>query len=318
MMSSARSPFIPFISSREVDNVLKYEDLIPVIEHALADFSRGKEGGVVQPLRTVCPVEDRNGRFFTMPCYSKNMGIIACKLMTSAPWPSEDDAPRVKIITALFGAHNGSLQAIVDSETLTSMRTAASSAVATKYLAPTGSRILTILGAGLVAGAHLEALAQVIQFSEIRVWTRTFSKAVTFAEKFGCAAFETAEEAVNNADVIVTVTRSHTPVLMSDWVKDGAHVNCVGAITPVQQELDPVLIRRAVIYVDSVQSASTESGDIVKSEANIFGEIGEVALGKLPARKNETTVFKSLGLAIEDAAASKLVYDKYYKPAGGN
>ncbi|XP_022108411.1 ketimine reductase mu-crystallin-like [Acanthaster planci] len=311
VMSSSSSS-IPFISSEEAEKALTYNELIPTIEQALGDYSSGEEGGVVQPLRSVFPVKKQDGLFLAMPAYSEKQGGLACKLLTLFPKNENTKFPVLQGTIALFDADNGSLKAILDGEAITGMRTAAASAVATKYLAPEGSKILAILGAGLQAKTHLEALRHVIQFKEVRIWNRTYSKAQAFAAKYGCIACKTGEEAVKDADVIATVTGTSTPILQNGWVKDGAHINCVGAPTPTQQELDPVLVRRSVIYADSKEAALNESGDVIITKAEVFGEIGEVVLGKLKARKNETTIFKSLGMALEDVVAAKLVHSKLH------
>ncbi|XP_038068161.1 ketimine reductase mu-crystallin-like isoform X2 [Patiria miniata] len=312
---SSSSTSIPFISSQEAEKALTYAALIPAIEQALGDFSNGEQGGVVQPLRSVFPVKKQDGYFLSMPAYSEKQSGLACKLLTLFPKNENTKFPVLQGTIALFDPDNGSLKAILDGEAITGMRTAAASAVATKYLAPEGSKILAILGAGLQASTHLQALRHVIPFSEVRVWNRTYARAEAFAAKYGCIACKTGEEAVKDADVIATVTGTSTPILQSEWVKDGAHINCVGAPVPDQQELDPALVRRSVIYADSKEAALNESGDVVISKAEVFGEIGEVVLGKLKARRNETTIFKSLGMALEDVVAAKLVYDKLH---GGN
>ncbi|XP_033629906.1 ketimine reductase mu-crystallin-like isoform X2 [Asterias rubens] len=306
------SDSIPYIGSQQIEDVLTYKDLIPALEMALADFSSGPDGGVVQPLRSSVPVKNRDGVFLSMPGYSRNQNGLACKVVTIFPRNENTPHPVIQATIILSDANNGSMKAVIEGNTVTALRTAAASAVATKYLAPDGTKILAILGAGVQAKAHLDALRYVHRYSEVRVWNRTHARAEAFAAKYGCKACKTAQEAVKDADVIATVTGTSTPILQSEWVKDGAHINCVGAPMPDQQELDPVLVRRSVIYADSRESAVNESGDVIIAKAEVFGEIGEVIAGKLKARKNETTIFKSLGMAIEDVVAAKLVFDKVH------
>jgi thiomorpholine-carboxylate dehydrogenase len=186
------------------------------------------------------------------------------------------------------------------------MRTAAVSAAATKLLASPDAKVLAILGSGVQARSHVEALLLVRQFEVIRVWSPTAEHAKQFANEVGATAMS-AEEAVRSADVIVTVTSSKTPVLKGDWLKPGCHVNAIGACRPDWRELDDEAMQN-VVFVDSREGAVRESGDVILSGAKIYAELGEALAGKVPARANETTVFKSLGMAVEDIAAALLVY----------
>jgi len=187
------------------------------------------------------------------------------------------------------------------------MRTAAVSAAATKLLASPDAKVLAILGSGVQARSHVEALRLVRQFEEIRVWSPTFEHAKRFANEIGATAMS-AEEAVRGADVIVTVTSSKTPILNGDWLKGGSHVNAIGACRPDWRELDDGAMQKAVVFVDSREGALRESGDVMLSGAKIYAELGEVLAGKVPARAHEATIFKSLGMAVEDIAAAMLVY----------
>ena len=189
------------------------------------------------------------------------------------------------------------------------MRTAAVSAAATKLLATPNAKVLAILGSGVQARSHVEVLRLVRQFQEIRVWSPTIEHAKRFAQEID-ATVTSAEEAVQNADVIVTVTSSKTPVLNGDWLKPGCHVNAIGACRPDWRELDDDAMTN-VVFVDSREGALRESGDVILSGAKIYAELGEALAGKVPARANETTIFKSLGMAVEDIAAATLVYRSY-------
>jgi ornithine cyclodeaminase/alanine dehydrogenase-like protein (mu-crystallin family) len=187
------------------------------------------------------------------------------------------------------------------------MRTAAVSAAATKLLASPDAKVLAILGSGVQARSHVEAMRLVRQFEEIRVWSPRLEHAKRFAQEVGATA-TSAEEAVRDADVIVTVTSSKTPVLKGDWLKLGCHVNAIGACRPDWRELDDAAMKGSVVFVDSREGATQESGDVILSGAKIYAELGEALAGKLPLRANETTIFKSLGMAVEDIAAAMLVY----------
>ncbi|XP_072022689.1 ketimine reductase mu-crystallin-like [Amphiura filiformis] len=198
----------------------------------------------------------------------------------------------------------------MDSGHLNAMRTAAATAAATKLLAPDNSSILAIIGAGKQGIAHVQALRHVGQFKQVRVWSRNYQNAKDFANVHDCVPCETVEEAVMNADVIVTATHSKTPILAARWVKKGALVNCVGAVVEDWQELDPDLMKMADVYVDTKEEALKGSGDIILSGVDIKGEVGELILGNKTVDRNATIVFKSMGMAVEDVACSKLIYDK--------
>jgi thiomorpholine-carboxylate dehydrogenase len=206
----------------------------------------------------------------------------------------------------LCDPETGGPLAIMDGRLITEMRTAAVSAAATKLLAPRDATILAILGSGVQAHSHVEALRLVRNFEEIRVWSPTKEHAERFAKEIGATA-TSVEQAISGADVIVTATNSKTPVLKGAWLKRGCHVNAIGACRPDWRELDDEAMRN-VVFVDSREGATKESGDVMLSGANIHAELGEALAGKVPPRTNETTIFKSLGMAVEDIAAALLVY----------
>jgi thiomorpholine-carboxylate dehydrogenase len=209
-------------------------------------------------------------------------------------------------IIYLVDPETGSPLAIMDGRLITEMRTAAVSAVATKLLSLPDARVLGILGSGVQARSHIEALKLVREFDEIRIWSRTEAHARELADEIN-GTVTTAENAVRGADVVITVTSSTTPVLKGEWLKPGAHVNAVGACRPDWRELDDQAMRN-VVFVDSRAAASQEAGDLILSGAKIQGELGEALAGKVDPRAGETTIFKSLGLAVEDVAAASLVY----------
>jgi thiomorpholine-carboxylate dehydrogenase len=195
----------------------------------------------------------------------------------------------------------------MDGRLITELRTAAVSAVATRLLSPPNACKLAILGSGVQARAHVRALGLVRGFEEIRIWSRNPQHAKLLADEIGGIAMS-AEEAVRDADVVVTVTSSSEPVLRGKWLKPGVLVNAVGAVGPTRRELDDDAMRGALI-VDSREAALKESGDALLAGANIYAELGELLAGSKPKPQTEITVFKSLGLAVEDLAAAKLVLD---------
>ncbi len=207
----------------------------------------------------------------------------------------------------LFRTDTGEPLAILDGRLITEMRTAAVSAAATKYLAHPASRVLALLGSGVQAEAHLHALQRVRNFEEVRVWSRSAEHARRFAVRLGIQAMA-AEDAVLGADVVVTATSAIDPILKGVWLKAGAHVNAVGSPRPKWRELDDAAMAN-VLVVDSRDAVMKESGDVILSKAKIRAEIGEIFAGTVSVPAEATTVFKSVGIAIEDIAAARLVYD---------
>ena len=292
-----------FLNEDEVRRHLHMADLIPAMEKALMDFSAGK---VTQPVRSIIKVDvaAATGFFGLMPALTPDgLGLKAVTFYSSN---AERGIPTHMATIFLVDPQTGAPLAIMDGRLITEMRTAAVSAAATKLLAAPESKILAILGSGVQARSHVEALQLVRQFEEIRVWGPTTEHAERFAKEIGGRALS-AEEAVRGADVVVTVTSSKTPVLKGSWLKPGCHVNAVGACRPDWRELDDDAMTN-VVFVDSREGALKESGDVILSGAKIYAELGEVLAGKVPARANETTIFKSLGMAVEDIAAALLVY----------
>jgi alanine dehydrogenase len=289
-----------------VRRLLRMEELIPAMERALAAFSSGE---VVQPTRVMVPVAAHQGFLGVMPAYTGS--ALGVKLVTFYPENQGVHTHHATIL--LFRPETGEPLVSMDGRLVTEARTAAVSAVATQYLARPDAAVLAILGAGVQARSHLAALRLVRDFHEVRVWSPR--RAADFAREHGVRAAASAEEAVRGADVVVTATTSRTPVLRGAWLAPGAHINAVGAARPDWRELDDEVLRRARIYVDSRDAATRESGDVIAAGA-FFAELGEVAAGTKPGRQSaeEITLFKSLGLAVEDVATAELLY---HKAAGG-
>jgi len=290
-----------FLNEEQVRQRLEMADLIPTMEKALIDFSAGR---VTQPVRSVIKVDPPGGFLGLMPALTPDG--LGLKAVTFYPSNAERGIPTHMATIFLVDPQTGTPLAIMDGRLITEMRTAAVSAAATKLLAPADAKILAILGSGVQARSHLEALRLVRQFEEIRVWSPTREHAEQFAKEIG-ARSASAEEAVRGADVIVTVTSSKTPVLKGSWLKSGCHVNAVGACRPDWRELDNEAMAN-VVFVDSREGAMKESGDVILSGVKIYAELGEALAGNIPTCASETTIFKSLGMAVEDIAAALLVY----------
>jgi alanine dehydrogenase len=285
-----------------VEELLRMEEVIPAMERALSDFSSGK---VVQPVRTMLPVDEHQGFLGLMPAYTG--AALGTKLV--AFYPRNTEVPTHHATILLFKPETGEPLVTMGGRLITEVRTAAVSAVATQHLSSPDASVLAIIGSGVQAHSHLEALRLVRNFREVRVWSPR--RAARFAKEHGVRGATSAEEAVRGADVVVTATTSPTPVLSGGWLSPGAHINAVGAPRPDWRELDDEVLERSLVYVDSREAALEESGDVIAA-GEIFAEIGEVVSGARPGRQSaeEITLFKSLGLAVEDVATAELVYLK--------
>src|SRR5438874_11519814 len=282
------------LDEQKVRKHLQIEELIPAMEKALIDFSAGK---VTQPVRSVITVDPPGGFFGMMPALTpEGLGI---KIVTFYATNAERGIPTHMATIFLVDPKTGAPLAVMDGTLITEMRTAAVSAAATKLLASPNAKILAILGSGVQARSHVEALKLVRRFEEIRVWSPTAAHAKCFAKEVGAKAMS-AEDVVRGADVVVIATSSKTPVLCGTWLKGGCHVNAVGACRPDWRELDDDAMTKSVVFVDSREAAMKESGDVILSGAKIYAELGEAFASKIPPRENETTIFKSLGMAVED------------------
>jgi len=304
-------------------------DLIAAMEAALARFSAGE---VLQPVRSVLTVGPTKAYFGLMPAYVPNPGSLGAKLVTVFADNPSKHLPSHLATILLLDPETGALQAIMDGRYITEARTAAVSAVSARFLARRDASTLAILGSGVQARSHLEAFAEVRQLTDVRVWSpkvlsrERFVSDVSGHVSVSVRATNTAEDAVRDADLIVLATSSTTPVLEDGWVAAGAHVVSVGACRPDQREMDPALVARARLYVDSRAAALVESGDVVMGLAgglftasHIRGELGEVVLGRVEGRQGDrdVTIFKSLGMAVEDVVAADLVLRRAVETGAG-
>ena len=304
------SPIPRFFDEQAVRTRLRMPDLIDAMERALVEFSAGR---VQQPVRTVLEFGKGHdgGLFGLMPSYVAALPALGAKLVTVCAANAARGLDTHQAIIVMLDPETGVAGAILDGRYITEARTAAVSAVSARHLARKDARVLGMLGAGVQARSHFEALRLVREFREVRAWSPTPDRLRQFAAETGARAMENAEAAVRGADVVVAVTASPTPVIQNDWVADGTHVIAVGACRPTQRELDPALVQRARLVVDSRAAALQEAGDVVMGIADGRWTAAHIAaeLGELPTRQNdrEITVFKSLGLAVEDLFAAHLV-----------
>jgi ornithine cyclodeaminase/alanine dehydrogenase-like protein (mu-crystallin family) len=309
------------LSEPEVERLLPMEACIDVMSEALAALARGQ---MYQPLRAVARPPDAPGLIGLMPAYRSAppaaFGLKAVNVMPGNPARGLDAHQGAVLLS---DGDTGELRAIVNASAITAIRTAAVSGVATQALAREDARELAIVGAGVQARWHLQAMAAVRPFERARIWSRTAANAERVAAEAGVPfpveAVGSAEDAVRGADVIVTATSSPTPVVQREWLADGAHVNAVGSSIPTTRELDAETVAAASLFVDRRESTENESGDYLLAlrdgaigPGHIRAELGEVLVGAAPGRTSDTelTLFKSLGLAVEDLAAAQYVVER--------
>ncbi len=304
---------------RELLPASEFPALVDLMAATLADFSAGR---VTQPVRSVLPVGPPGQYLGVMPALIPATGALGAKLVSVVPSNGARGLATHLGIVALFDTETGALRAVMDARYITEVRTAAVSAVSVRHMArPDGSR-LGLVGAGVQARSHLEVFAAIRPLSRVRVWSPDAPQVDAFVRDASrtldvdIQGAASAEHAVHDADLVVLATSSDRPVVRSEWIADGAHVVSVGACRPHQREMDPLLVARGRVVVDSIEAAVVESGDIVAGMAegrfgrdHLAGELGAVVAGAVPGRtgRNEVTIFKSLGLAVEDVAAGALV-----------
>ena len=302
-----------WLSESDVCAALPMGELIDAMQSALIAFSAGR---VVQPVRTA--VEFRPGSFFgLMPALDPDGPMLGAKLVTVIPDNLPLGLPSHQAAIVLFDPVSGALLAVTDGRYITEARTAAVSAVSVRHMARADSGVLAILGSGVQAHSHMEALPLVRKFREIRVWSPNAERLRRFTAHWKVAAAASAEQAVRGADIVVLATSSTTPVIDAAWVAPGAHIVAVGACRPSHREIDPLLVARSLLVVDSRAAAMQEAGDLLLAiqegtctADHIHAELGEVAAGVKPGRQSadQVTLFKSLGLAIEDVVSAGLAY----------
>jgi thiomorpholine-carboxylate dehydrogenase len=288
---------VMYVDEARVRALLRWDALIGAMESALAALSSGR---VIQPVRNMITVEEGKRYLGIMPAVAED--VMGLKVVSFYPGNADTAVPTHLAMIVLLRSATGEPLAVMDGRLITEMRTAAVSAAVTKCLAPPPGSVLALLGSGVQARAHLEALSSVCSFREIRVWSRTADHAKRFAAQHGAVASD-AESAVRGADVIVTATNAREPILEGAWLKRGAHVNAIGSPRPTWRELDDEAMRN-VLLVDSREAVLAESGDVILSKAPIYAEAGEIFAGRVRRPEGVTTIFKSVGIAVEDLAAS--------------
>jgi alanine dehydrogenase len=303
-----------------VGELLPMAECVEVMAETLASLARGD---AVLPLRSMVWMPDRSGLLGLMPAYLGAPRSLGLKVISYLPGNHGSDRDSHQGAVLLFDTTTGSLLAVIDASSITAIRTAAVSGLATRLLAREDAGDLAIIGSGVQASAHLDAMRAVRKLRRVRVCSKSLEQARAFARHhqrgldIPVDAVATAKDAVAGAELICTATPSSEPVVFGDWIAEGAHINAVGACFPSARELDTAAVVKSRLYVDRRESTLAEAGDflIPKAEGaigddHIVGEIGEVLLGSVPARRSrgEVTLFKSLGVAVEDLAAAHHIH----------
>jgi ornithine cyclodeaminase len=313
------------LTEHDIRRVLPMPDLIAAMVDALADFSSAR---VIQPVRTVLEVGPSHAFFGVMPAArvdEAGQGTMGAKLVTVYAGNHAKGLPSHLATIILMDAETGALTALLDGRYITEARTAAVSAVSVDRMARQDARVLAIIGSGVQARSHLEAIRHVRALDAVRVWSPNarhrarFAKEMTAASGIPVWSAEDAASAVRDADIVVLATASPEPVVARNDIAPGTHLCAVGACRPTHREMPGALVAEARLIVDSRAAALVEAGDIVLpiaegtiTERHIAGELGEVLLGQCQGRdhEDEITIFKSLGLAVEDVVAAQLAVER--------
>ena len=310
------------ITDKQVEQLLPMGECIEMMSDALKTLARG---GAVLPLRQIMWLPDKSGALGAMPSYLEEPASLGIKVITvfQKNLGTKYDSHQGAVL--LFDAEHGVLQAVIDASSVTAIRTAAVSGVATRALARAEAGDLCLMGSGAQAMTHLEAMQSVRTLRRVRVWSRSFENAKAFATKafakhgIEVEAIDSAREAVMDADIICTTTSSREPVLRGAWIAQGAHINAVGSSIPAAREVDTAAVVNASLFVDRRESTLNEAGDYLIpmkegaiDASHIRAELGEVLTAVHDGRStgSEITLFKSLGIAIEDLASAHLIHRK--------
>lgn len=308
------------VSQAEVRRRLPMGECMELMVQVLSALARGE---ALLPLRQVLLMPGGAGAFASMPAWLGDPPAVGLKVLTVFPGNHGTELDSHQGAVLLFETERGCLVSIQDASAITAIRTAAVSGVATRALAREDATRLALLGTGVQAATHLEAMLQARPIDHLRVWSRDPAHEKRFVEQararydFPVLAALDAREAVHDADIVCTVTASREPVLQGEWLREGCHVNAVGASLRTARELDTQAVVRSRLFVDRRESALNEAGDFLiprqegaVTDGHIQGELGEVLIGAVPGRRSseEMTLFKSLGLAVEDVAAAHRIH----------
>jgi alanine dehydrogenase len=307
------------LSRADVEQLLNLDECRQAMAEVMAELASGRS---LQPPRTVLAYhESRNSALF-MPAVLSDPAVLGVKVVTIHPGNRSSSIPTHQGALILFESRSGRPLALLEGSSINAIRTAAVSALATHMMSRPGAAVLALLGSGVQARTHLAAMARIRPLTEVRVWSRHEQSRDRFVEwarssgQFEVIAADTVLDAVRGADIICTVTGASRPILEAGWTSPGAHINAVGASTITSRELDGRTVAGARLVVDQRQAALSEAGDVLlaiseglMTPADIDAELGQVVAGRLAGRvdDDEITIFKSVGLAVQDMAAAELV-----------
>lgn len=317
----------PFINKEKIKELLPMNECIQVMEEMFRSIA---EGSVQQPLRSIMWLPDKKGLLGMMPGYAAGTGMMGIKVITIFHENSSLGYPSHQGVVLLFDAKHGEPVMIFDAGEITAIRTAAASAVATRLLANEKAETLAIIGSGVQAEKHVEAIICVRKIKQINIWSRQQRNAENLAVKIrkqyelDVIVKSNVQTVVENADIICTVTSSAQPVLLGEWIPKGAHINAVGSSTPAARELDTKAILQCSFFTDKYESVFNEAGDFLIPEKEgvitkdyVKAELSEIITGKKKGRtdNDEITLFKSLGISAEDIFSAWHIYKKLQPPS---
>lgn len=313
-----------------VVKILPMTECIRLLREAFTALGSGR---AFQPLRSVVKPPDAHGVLGMMPAFlTEPRAALGMKTITVFHGNVAKGMDSHQGAVLLYSAETGELQAVMNASAITAIRTAAASGLATDLLARKDAKIVALIGTGVEAGPHLEAMAAVRSIERCRVASRNFANAQRFAAEFSgryrfpIELVESVEAAVTGSDLIATVTNAKQPVIQRAWIAPGAHINAVGSCIPTTREIDGATIAAASVFTDRRESALAEAGDLVLAQAeglfspdDIRAELGELLVGQHPGRTSETeiTLFESLGIGIEDVACAAYLYDRAAESGAG-
>jgi ornithine cyclodeaminase/alanine dehydrogenase len=310
------------LSEKQVQDLIDIDELIDTLEQAHIQCSTGR---AVMPVRLVVPLPQIHGRITSMPGCLNDDNTLGMKVVTYFQENPKRGLPAILATIMLFSVETGKMIAVMDGSYITAIRTACASAMATRALANRETPVLGILGAGVQARAHIQALSRVRKLQQIKIYSPSGISATKIRKDMesdvgvGVKVAASAEDAVKHSDIVVTVTTAKEPILKSEWLNAGVHINAVGSHRPDLREIDGATLARAKVVVDSREAIMAECGDILlalneKSVPDdvIHAEIGEVLAGIKSGRESagEITLYKSVGIAIQDVATANLVYHR--------
>lgn len=311
---------ILWLNRKDMDGLIDIHNVLPVVENAFWEHGRGR---VQMPPKVYLDFKVHNGDLRTMPGYLEDMDIAGVKLVNVHPDNPKIGLPTVMALMVLNSTKTGAPLAIMDGTTLTDLRTGAAGGVAAKYLSREDSRVVGLIGLGRQARTQLRAIMAVRDINKVKIFDRSKESTVAFKVEMGKemeVEIESEPDAheVCDCDILVTTTPVKSPVVKAGWIREGTHINAIGADATGKEELDPMILKNAKVIVDAIQQAS-HSGEVnvpistgIFSVNEIYAELGQIVSGIMQGREDDgdITVFDSTGLAIQDVVTADLAYQK--------